>query len=179
MKKHPKTTPFIVLCFGLILVSGLVISCATGGSGLMTEAPAGVDISAAAQCPVCGMYAARYPKFAPKVIFKDSMMAAFDGCKDMYRYLLDMNKFGQGRTDADILRIEVKDFSSGEWTDGRTAHYVAGSSVRGPMGPELIPFSSREKAEDFKREKGGTLLTHEQIISTGPSALPGPMSMHH
>lgn len=179
MKKNPKTSPFIALCFGLVLVSGLVISCATGGPGPMTVAPAGENISADAQCPVCGMYAARYPKFAPKVIFKDGMMAAFDGCKDMYRYLLDMNRYGQGRTDADVLRIEVKDFSSGEWKDGRTAHYISGSSVRGPMGPELIPFSSREKAENFQQENGGTLLTHEQIMSTGLSALPGPMSMHH
>lgn len=179
MKNHAKQLPLLVLRIGLILVPGLLLSCATGDKGLITETSADDSITADAQCPVCGMYPARYKKFAPKVTFNDGKMVAFDGCKDMYRYLMDMDKYGQGRTKGDIRSIEVRNFSSGAWIDGRSAHYVSGSSVRGPMGPELIPFLSRNKAEAFQKKNGGELLTHEQIISKGIAALPGHMMMHH
>ena len=40
--------------------------------------------------------------------------------------------------------------------DGRSAHYVVGSDVTGPMGKELIPFATREAALEFSKDHGGT-----------------------
>ena len=39
--------------------------------------------------------------------------------------------------------------------DGLKAFYVIGSDVYGPMGRELIPFSSRSEAEEFRKDHQG------------------------
>jgi copper chaperone NosL len=45
------------------------------------------------------------------------------------------------------------------WIDARVAHYVIGSNRRGGMGaPELVPFSSRDRADDFAGRHGGKVF---------------------
>jgi nitrous oxide reductase accessory protein NosL len=39
--------------------------------------------------------------------------------------------------------------------DGRSAFFVVGSDVYGPMGKELIPFASRQDADEFKKDHNG------------------------
>jgi nitrous oxide reductase accessory protein NosL len=36
--------------------------------------------------------------------------------------------------------------------------YVDGSDVLGPMGADLVPVAPRERAEEFVRDHGGTIL---------------------
>ena len=38
--------------------------------------------------------------------------------------------------------------------DGRTAFYVLGSDVYGPMGKELIPFAGEVEAREFLKDHG-------------------------
>ena len=69
---------------------------------------------------------------------------------------------------AEIAAIFVSDMGAAaswkhpgtdNWIDARTAHYVIGSKRRGGMGaPELVPFASREKADDFAGRHGGTVI---------------------
>ena len=40
----------------------------------------------------------------------------------------------------------------------RDALFVIGSDVLGPMGAELIPHASREAAEEFRRDHGGSAI---------------------
>jgi len=160
-------------CLLVLAAAAVLLSCRSTEQAVKHETakdqgvfvPSAARIPAEARCPVCGMMPARYPDFAPKLHFTDGRMAAFDGCKDMFRFLLDMEKYGRGKTSEEVERIEVKDFGSGAWIDGRTAYYVAGSSVRGPMGPEILPFASREAAEAFRKEKGGEVLEFSGITA--------------
>jgi copper chaperone NosL len=47
----------------------------------------------------------------------------------------------------------------GNWIAADKAFYVLGSARAGGMGaPEAVPFSSRERAEDFVRAEGGRVL---------------------
>ncbi len=50
--------------------------------------------------------------------------------------------------------------------DAKTAFYVIGSEVYGPMGRELIPCRSAAEAEEFKRDHGG------QAVLTFPDLKP-------
>lgn len=75
---------------------------------------------------------------------------------------------------APILAVYVNDMGKagatwdrpgdGNWIVADKAFYVLGSARAGGMGaPEAVPFSSRERAEDFVRAEGGRVLTLADI----------------
>ena len=77
---------------------------------------------------------------------------------------------------APILAVYVNDMGKagaawdrpggGNWIAADTAFYVLGSARAGGMGaPEAVPFSSRERAEDFVRAEGGQVLTLADITN--------------
>jgi len=116
------------------------------------------------KCPVCGMFAAKYPDWVAAIAFKDSAHTFFDGVKDMLKYYFNMAKYAPGKTAADIQMIYVTDYYRLEPIDGRKAFYVGGSDVYGPMGKELIPFEKEAQAREFMKDhKGKTVLSFDQI----------------
>lgn len=68
------------------------------------------------------------------------------------------------------------------WVEARQAFYVEGSEARGGMGgSEIVPFSTREAAEAFAAEQGGTVLayaelTPEQVLGGGDENGDAPMN---
>jgi nitrous oxide reductase accessory protein NosL len=121
------------------------------------------------RCPVCGMFVAKYPAFAARILFRDGSYAAFDGVKDLVRFYLDMGRYAPGRKPSDASALVVTDYYEMEPVDGRKAWYVAGSDVLGPMGRELIPFGEEKDAREFlKDHKGRAILRFDQIT---PSVL--------
>jgi copper chaperone NosL len=111
------------------------------------------------RCPVCGMFVAKYPIWITRIRHADDTLMTFDGVKDMMVYYFTPEKFG-GQPRDTIKDILVKDYYTLKWIDGREAFYVAGSDVYGPMGYELIPFSTREAAQSFLQDHHG-----KQIVS--------------
>jgi nitrous oxide reductase accessory protein NosL len=107
------------------------------------------------KCPVCGMFVAKYPDFTTHLQFRDGTVVFFDGSKDLFKYLLDMKKYAPGRTASDISRIMVDDYYSLAPIDARSAWFVAGSDVYGPMGKELIAFGKEADAKEFNRDHRG------------------------
>jgi len=58
----------------------------------------------------------------------------------------------------------VKDYYSLQWLSAEKTFFVIGSDVYGPMGHELIPFSTREAAENFMKDHHGKeILTFDRI----------------
>ena len=107
------------------------------------------------KCPVCGMFAYKYPDWIAEIVFRDGSREVFDGAKDFFRYYLDMRAFGGKQGQADVAAAFMTDYYSLEPIDARTAFYVIGSDVYGPMGKELIPFARRDDAAEFLRDHGG------------------------
>ncbi len=110
------------------------------------------------KCPVCGMFVARYPDIIAEIIFRDGTYAVFDGCKDMFRYYLNMKKYNPSKSINDIDSIYVHEYYDLKIIDGLKAYYVVGSNVTGPMGRELIAFRSEEDASAFKYDHKGKIL---------------------
>ena len=110
------------------------------------------------KCPVCGMFVAIYPDIVAEIIFKDGTYAVFDGCKDMFRYYLNMKKYNPSKNINDIDSIYVHEYYDLKIIEGRKAYYVVGSNVHGPMGRELVPFRSEEDASAFKYDHKGKIL---------------------
>jgi copper chaperone NosL len=134
--RHPTSISKTVLLLAFLLFTATFTS-----QSIAAEKPAPQVIPADMSCGVCGMYPAKFVKWQSQVIFTDNKMVPFDGCKDMFKYILNMAKFDQTHTSKDITAIWVKDYNSGKWLDGKAVTYLVGFSELGPLGKELIPFA--------------------------------------
>lgn len=115
-------------------------------------------------CPVCGMFVARYPEWVATVVYRDGHAHHFDGAKDLFKYLLDLARWAPGHRAEDIATIAVTDYYAVERIDARTAWYVIGSDMLGPMGHELIPHPTEAEARDFLRDhKGVRVLRYGDV----------------
>ena len=62
------------------------------------------------KCPVCGMFVAKYPKWVAEIVFKDGSYVVFDGCKDMFKYYFNMEKYTKKKSRDDIAEIYVTEY---------------------------------------------------------------------
>ena len=116
------------------------------------------------KCPVCGMFVAKYPDWTAQALFKDGSVASFDGPKDLFKYLRDLKRYAPGRDERDIVAVYVTDYYSLRPVSGRSAFYVDGSDILGPMGRELIPFEREADAREFlKDHRGRKVLTYDAV----------------
>ena len=124
------------------------------------------------KCPVCGMFVAKYKDFLSAVRFRDGAHVYFDGPKDLFRFALGMKRYAPARRPEEVEAVFVKDYYSLEFIDGRTAFYVTGSDVYGPMGKELIAFGREQDARQFlKDHKGKALLRFGEVTKDVLEAL--------
>jgi len=154
---------------GLRRLTALLLLCLALHSAALAAPPAKPAASAAApaardKCPVCGMFVAKYPDWMASTTFKNGTISYFDGPKDMFTHYLDPPRYTPGLRQADITSMRVKEYYSLKMVDARSAFFVVGSDVYGPMGKELIPFASRTDAESFMADhKGKKVLRFNEI----------------
>lgn len=123
-------------------------------------------------CPVCGMLVAKYPNWAATIVYKDGHAHHFDGAKDFFKFWFNPGKYAAGHTREQMASLWVTDFYNLQRIDARSAWYVVGSDVPGPMGHEFVPLASQADAEDFQKEhKGKRILRFEQITPAMPGQL--------
>ena len=105
---------------GLLLV--LALSSGAGAEGGISgiPKPAAKDL-----CPVCGMIVSKYPNWVATVLYKDGHAHHFDGAKDMFKYLQDLQKYAPGHRKEDIQAIAVTDFYNLGKVDARQAWFDA------------------------------------------------------
>lgn len=114
------------------------------------------------RCAVCAMFVYKYPNFIAKISYENGEYKAFDGVKDMMKFILEPEKYG--KKSEKIAKIEVSDYYSQGSIDGKTAFYVIGSDVFGPMGNELIAFADENEAKAFKSDhKASKILKFDDI----------------
>ena len=118
------------------------------------------------KCPVCGMFVSPYPEWIAQVVFEDGSTAFFDGSKDLFRYLADRARFLPDKRDIGIDGIFVTSYYESQLIPARRALFVSGSDVIGPMGAELVPHGTREEAEEFMRDHGGSGIVDFDGITT-------------
>ncbi len=117
-------------------------------------------------CPVCGMFVASYPEWIAQVVFDDDSAVFFDGSKDMFKYLLDRERFAPDKQHLEIAASFVTGYYGGEAIPARSAYFVIGSDVFGPMGPELVPHETAEEAEEFlKDHKGQRVVVFDDVTA--------------
>jgi copper chaperone NosL len=114
-----------------------------------------VTIKKSDKCAVCGMFVSEYKNWAAEIVFKDRTYAAFDGPKDMFKYYLDLPKYNRSKKQSDIAEIFVTEYYTTRMMEAQGLFFVRGSDVMGPMGAELVPVASMEKAQTFMKDHGG------------------------
>ena len=116
------------------------------------------------KCQVCGMLVAGFPTWISQVVFNDGTYALFDGPKDMFRYYFSIGKYNPAKKIADINTIYVTEYYSTKYMNARKAFFVQGSDVDGPMGKELVPIESLDKAKEFMKDhKGRKILRFDEV----------------
>lgn len=144
--------------FGIILTLFLFYSLA----GAAEVKP--VEIKKSDKCQVCGMLVSVYPNWVSQIVFADGTYAAFDGPKDMFKYYLNLGKFNPSKKQSDIAGVFVTEYYSVKIMDARNVVFVKGSDVDGPMGKELVPVESADKAKTFMKDhKGRKVLKFGEI----------------
>ncbi len=107
-------------------------------------------------CPVCGMFVAPHPEWLAHIVFNDGSELFFDGCKDLFKYLVARDRFAPDRRDLEPVGIFVTSYYDGSPIRARDAHFVIGSDAYGPMGVELVPHHTAEAANEFLRDHNGS-----------------------
>ena len=145
-----------------LLVCCITVSFLAASNHLHAQQQNGV--SPDIRCSVCGMFVAKYPNWLTTIHYDDlKKVRFFDGVKDMMVFYFDPEQYN-GPPREEIKDILVKDYYSLQWLSAKEALYVIGSDVYGPMGHELIPFSSRDGAENFMKDHHGKeILTFDKI----------------
>ena len=117
------------------------------------------------RCSVCGMFVAKYPNWLATLTLSDGEIKYFDGVKDMMAFYFAPQKYG-AKPGATVKTVGVNDYYTLSAVDAKSAFYVVGSDVTGPMGHEFIPFASKEAAEGFSKDhQGKSVLTFEAITA--------------
>jgi len=146
------------------IIAAVVLSCLLTAVAVMAADAGAVVVPANAKCPVCGMFVAKYPNWVASARFKDGTISYYDGPKDMFSHYLDTARYSPGKSQADIVALAVKEYYSLASIDARSAFFVTGSDVSGPMGGELVPFRSEKDALSFKTDhKGKRILLFKEI----------------
>ena len=145
-------------------------------SGLAMLAPK--SIPADARCPVCGMYPARFPRWAAQTVFKDGASHYLDSPVDLFVFLQGIDRYTRRYALKDIATSYVTDFETGQWIEVHHAFFVHGSNAAGPMrNADLPAFSTLKSADSFARSRGGKVLTFRQ--ATPELIQPMSRNVHH
>jgi nitrous oxide reductase accessory protein NosL len=131
-------------------------------NGSMKANADAMKVPEGAKCPVCGMFVSKYPKWAAMIDI-NGHKHYFDGVKDMMKYYIFDADFPYDRKK--ITQIEVTDFYTLEAIPARFAWFVYDSELFGPMGRELVPFSTEEAAKNFTKDHGGKKIVRFKEIT--------------
>jgi nitrous oxide reductase accessory protein NosL len=142
------------------ILCGLLLLILPAGSLAENKiAPAAKD-----KCAICGMFVAKYPDWSAMIEYKNGRRVWFDGVKDLLKGYVSPARYGLPKERSDIKAVWVKDYYSLSFTDGRTALYVVGSDILGPMGKDLIPFAREKDARGFQTDhQGEKVLRFDQL----------------
>jgi nitrous oxide reductase accessory protein NosL len=126
------------------------------------------------------MFVYKYPKWVGQIIFQDGTAYFYDGAKDMFKHYFNVPKYTAGKTQEQIKTIYATDYYDVALIDAKTAFYVIGSDVLGPMGHELLPFKDKESAQEFLEDhKGKSILTFKEVTPAIVESLDAGGKKHH
>ncbi len=119
--------------------------------------------------PVYQMKVDKYPKFQTEMVLKNGKKLRFCCVKSMLQFYFSPHRYPEYgvKSSSEVDRMYVKDYLDGSRIDAKKAWYVFGSRLIGPHGDDLIPLSSKSRAELFVKRYGGTRIMEFKKLSAG------------
>lgn len=136
-----------------ILLSAFLFLICCAAPALADEAPTAPGPKD--RCAVCGMFVSPYPNWIAAVQYDDGNTVYFDGPKDMFIYLFDIDTYRPKSEKASISGIYVTEYYSTQMMNAKDVYFVTGSDILGPMGNELVPVKGLEQAKTFQHDHQG------------------------
>ncbi|MBN2895630.1 MAG: nitrous oxide reductase accessory protein NosL [Campylobacterales bacterium] len=124
-----------------------------------------LDVPKEAKCPVCGMFVSKYPKWAAAITTDAGKTLYFDGVKDMMKFYFDPKAYHHELIQTQMSRLHVTEYYDIKAIDAKSAWYVIGSNVYGPMGKEPVAFESEERAKTFMKDHFGTAIVRFDALT--------------
>jgi len=114
-------------------------------------------------CAFCGMPPAKYPAHRSQLTTIDGQQMHFCSTICLVNYLNDHKSSTQPKASW------VTVYPDGDYEYANGLYYVVGSSVMGPMGPEVLPYRKKADAETLIAKRGGKIVRWRDIV---PVAVP-------
>jgi copper chaperone NosL len=122
------------------------------------------ELAPGTACALDGMLLLDYPGPKAQIQYADGKTDFFCDTVEMFAMVLRPEQKRR------ILAVYTQDMAREDWRqpraswiDARGAFYVAGSKIRGSMGPTFASFARREDAEAFMQKNGGRVLRFEDV----------------
>lgn len=110
------------------------------------EYPA-LKVSHHEKCPICGMFLYKYPRWVSMIEYNDGKKLYFDGLKDLFKYYFEHPN--------NIEEMLTQEYYTQKTINVKSAYFVIGSDVYGPMGNEFIAFKDEQSARNFLLDHRG------------------------
>jgi len=144
----------------LFTVLTILVSMVVAGEIAGAEKPNKLD-------PTYQIEVEKYPKFESGIVLKNGKRIRFCCPKSMLHFYFKpyhYPEYGVKKQD-EINELFVKDYLDGTRIDAKKAWYVFGSRLTGPHGDDLIPLSTKTKAELFVQRYGGSRIMDFDTVS--------------
>lgn len=126
--------------------------------------PLPVELDRTHDCKVCGMIIVDFPGAKAQIHYKNGRYDTFCSTTDMFLFYLQPDR------PANISAIYVNDMGKadkehpkGHWIDAKSAFYVRGGDVTGPMGEAMVPFSDMKDADAYVKKHRGKIIKFEDV----------------
>jgi copper chaperone NosL len=115
-------------------------------------------------CALDGMLLKDYPGPKAQIHYAESPPEFYCDTVEMFAMVLNPESARRVRAvyTQDMGRADWRT-PQGHWIDARTAWYVAGSRVKGAMGPTFASFARKEDAEAFAAKNGGKVVAFNEV----------------
>lgn len=154
MKKY-RTHRFFMSVSLAVLALVVVVSCMHAGNG--EKAAWDVDKWDQKWCPLCGMDLDVYHSTCHRLFYNDGRIVGY--CS-IHCAAKDYRKYKE-----QVAKMDVADFSTGEFIPAEGAHYLVGSDLPGVMSVvSKKAFASLDKAKKFQKEHGGDILSFRETL---------------
>lgn len=173
-----------VLSIGAAAGVASLAGCAgLGGDG--AAGPAAVTLPDDATCDVCGMVISKHPGPSSEAFYEDqepnghANPARFDSTWEAFQFDYEHEDWTRSSfyvTDYSTVDYDIRTdggqqlisrhVESSSFASAESVTFVAGSSVVGTMGADLLGFSEESDAESFQSEHGGELVTLDEVTPT-------------
>ncbi|WP_456403262.1 nitrous oxide reductase accessory protein NosL [Hydrogenimonas sp.] len=146
----------------MVLALLMLLSVATASESTWGDTPNKRD-------PVYQLNVDDYPKFQTEMVLKNGRTIRFASVKAMLHFYFRPYRYPEYgvKERSEIAKMYVRDYLDGKRIDATKAWYVFGSRIVGPHGDDLIPLSSKTRAELYVKRHGGTRIMPFEKLTLG------------